>query len=341
MTHEEMIRLLDDISGNLEKLSENAFLQILKLIDKGYSPREARIAVEDALKKLNDERTALIVKGFEAIMGAAIAGEYVKNLKIGGLTLSKKLYQNKEDVSRLAQKIINDALKERKTLQQIARKLYDGYDFQDDPLKIAPKIPKYLREDIMKASTRRARKLKTPALRAAYVKLIEDAQKKEVSKQLRAVVYEKGRYYANRIAQTELFRAHSEAVARKMMQDEKLEVVRIDMSSTHRIVDICDYHSGTNQYGLGKGCYPKELAPIPPFHPFCRCKLSPVYTKSAKNARYDKNAGVKFIERLPESKRRSVLGNESRVNYFMKKKPDLVAMLDKKKEYKTKRLGEI
>jgi hypothetical protein len=86
-------------------------------------------------------------------------------------------------------------------------------------------------------------------------------------------VREKNRFMAMRIAQTELARAHQSQVAQSLMADPRVEVVQVMMNPTHPRRDICDLHSTADLWGLGVGCYPKEKAPQPPFHPFCLCRL--------------------------------------------------------------------
>jgi hypothetical protein len=77
------------------------------------------------------------------------------------------------------------------------------------------------------------------------------------------------RYFANRIAQTELHRAFTTKQAADLMEDEEVEWVQWRLSVTHPRPDICDLHAHVDRYGLGPGVYPKPLAPLPPAHPHC------------------------------------------------------------------------
>jgi len=87
-------------------------------------------------------------------------------------------------------------------------------------------------------------------------------------KALKRAFYEKSRYYANRIAQNEVMKAYSIKRAKMIADDDSIEVVKVRMSRTHPRKDICDYHANIDKYGLGKGVYPKDKAPIPTYHPF-------------------------------------------------------------------------
>jgi len=92
-----------------------------------------------------------------------------------------------------------------------------------------------------------------------------------------------------------------------MMGDNTLEVVCIKLSRSHPKKDICDYHTGVNKYGLGKGYYP-----------FCRCKLMPVITQSAKGAKLDTKADNNFMDKLSRFEKSQILGSQRRTDDFLK-----------------------
>ena len=73
------------------------------------------------------------------------------------------------------------------------------------------------------------------------------------------------RYFANRIAQTELHRAYSDEKSREMVADAELTVVQVRMSATHPKTDICDFHSRLDKYGLGPGAIRRRSRPSPRF----------------------------------------------------------------------------
>lgn len=112
-------------------------------------------------------------------------------------------------------------------------------------------------------------------MRAAYLEYLDEIKagrgQAVLEKRIDVAFHEPMRYRANRIAQTELHRAYAERQAVELMEDEGVGFVQIRMSQTHPKTDICDYYAKVDRYGLGKGVYPKALAPRPGFHPFCRC----------------------------------------------------------------------
>ena len=107
--------------------------------------------------------------------------------------------------------------------------------------------------------------------------------------------------------------------AKKILENNDVSVVRVKMSRTHPMVDICDYHSGIDKFGLGKGVYPKKYAPIPPFHPFCRCRLSEM-SMSDKVASYNLMADEEFVGSLDSFNQTRVLGSKRRVDNFWRSK---------------------
>ena len=173
---------------------------------------------------------------------------------------------------------------------QLARKLYDGYGFPET-IKRAD-LPEYMDRLVKAAQTanpgdlagvkRLARIAKrnidklaqndapTRALKAAYVQLWEKAQKgsqKALSNAIEVAVNEKSRYYAERIARTELSRSWSEGFWVKHYDDPDVAAVRWKLGSRHPKFDICDMHAKADLYGMGPGTYPKGANPPHPAHP--------------------------------------------------------------------------
>ena len=103
-------------------------------------------------------------------------------------------------------------------------------------------------------------------LKAAYLQALEAGKgEQHLAKQLKIAWYEKNRYFANRIAQTELHRAYTDQLAADLMAEPKLQYVQIRLSQKHLKTDICDLHTKQDKYGLGAGVYPK--AAVPPLLP--------------------------------------------------------------------------
>ena len=167
----------------------------------------------------------------------------------------------------MAQQIIEQHLQGLHDARELRKALYEGYDFQKDPLKVVKPLPKYLQAEFDKF---KAAALKTPALRAAYLEAIRKAEAgagmDAMEKALRIAFYKRNRYLANRIARTELHRNYTDRVARELMEENQIEYVQIRLSSKHPKTNICDRHAKLDAWGLGPGVYPKADAPKPPFH---------------------------------------------------------------------------
>ncbi len=296
---------------------------VRKILEDGLSPREARKQIFKALSSINDKTSKEIAKGLNKALKSSFSTEYVKDFKVYGVKLSHRLYNNAKDVAGATQRVINEAIKENKTVAEVSKLLYEGYDFKDDPLHVKKNnIPKWLKEELNKPpderSFKQASTIKTPALKAAYTQALKTKSFNMQEKALKKAFYEKSRYYANRIAQNEVMKAYSIKRAKMIADDESIEVVKVRMSRTHPRVDICDYHSGVDKYGLGKGVYPKSKAPIAPFHPFCRCRLIEDDTLSAKGADFNPKADKDFIDTLGNYEKSLVLGSKRRVDMFFK-----------------------
>ena len=226
--------------------------------------------------------------------------------------------------------------------------MYEGYDFKQDPLDVAGKLetlPKYLRLEFDKAL---AAKLKAPALRAAYLQAIREQEKGKgmaaLQQVLKTAFYERNRYYANRIARTELHRVYTDRQSQELMSQDRIEYVQLRLSSKHPKPDICDYHARLNAYGLGPGVYPKADAPKPPFHPHCYCLLSPKIDLNPKlKPRFNPNAGQAFLASLPGNEARQVAGSIDKRDRILAGKATIEEVYNEGKDalYQWKRVGDI
>ena len=217
--------------------------------------------------------------------------------------------------------------------------LYEGYNFKADPLKVKTKFPKYLWQECAEI---KIKNIKTPALRASYTKALKSIIKQENLKALKIAGYEKARYYAQRIALNETSRAYNDNRALEYASDKDIKVVKIKMSKTHPRTDICDYFANVDKYGLGAGVYPKDKAPIPPFHPFCRCAMIPKYADEYSTPKLNKNADKEYLEGLKDWQKARVLGSKAKADEAMKT-GDIKAIFNamKPERYKVKEINEI
>ena len=150
------------------------------------------------------------------------------------------------------------------------------------------------------------------ALQAAYNKLLEAVQKGN-EKAVEVAVNEKSRYVAERITRTEMARAWADGFIAKIKDDADIVAVKFKLSSRHPVFDICDMYAKADMYGLGAGIYPKDKLPPLPVHPHCLCRYVEVIEGEVDMQQQRdqvQEAGDKWLNSLPESRRVQVLGSK-------------------------------
>ena len=165
----------------------------------------------------------------------------------------------------------------------------------------------------------------------------------EIEKKLRIAFYERNRYFANRIARTELHRAYTDQQARELMEQDQIQYVQIRLSSKHPKTDICDYHAKVDLYGLGPGVYPKAEAPKPPFHPHCYCLTAPRIDLIHPKPRLNPKAERAFLSSLPAKEAAQVAGSSAKLQQVLKGGTSLETLYNAGKDelYQWKRIGDI
>lgn len=154
------------------------------------------------------------------------------------------------------------------------------------------------------------------ALQAAYNKLLEAVQKgneKAIEKAVEVAVNEKSRYVTERITRTEMARAWADGFIAKIKYDADIVAVKFKLSSRHPVFDICDIYAKADMYGLGAGIYPKDKLPPLPVHPHCLCRYVEVIEGEVDMQQQRdqvQEAGDKWLNSLPESRRVQVLGRK-------------------------------
>lgn len=280
--------ILDATSSNLSNQLDGYYQELIRRIRNGESPRQA---INEITRSFPAEYAEILAPAFTSILGASIGSREVLNLKVSGIKLSNHLYEGIRSVSTNSLKVINDHLRGFQDARKLALQLFEGFGFNpNEPLKISSRVtslPKYLRNLVSDPIVRneldtfykraisrtRVNQIKTPALKAAYLEALNaienNAGMKALENKLKVAFYERGRFFANRIAQTELHRAWVNNENDIIQRETEVEFVQVTLSASHVIVDICDLFSKQNKFGLGPGIYPKHLAPKPSYHPFC------------------------------------------------------------------------
>lgn len=332
MSPEQEQEQLDELARVIKQRTEAAFEELMTRLQAGEDPRAAMEAVTSQFHgQYYDELSA----AFSTVLDRAIGSADIRSLPVSDVALSERLYRHTAEVNTVTRQIIKDHVKGFTQARELAMQIYEGYGFKDDPLKVQVNLPKYLREALQDpaisqgfaqiAGRIRADNLKTPALKAAYLQAIDaleaGAGGNRLKKLMQTAWFERNRYFANRIAQTELHRAYSNQAAQEIMADEATVWVKYQMSKTHPKVDICDRHAGMNGWGKGPGIYPKAQAPKPPAHPFCRCTVRPAYEVEGEPGKPVKDAEQRFMNRLSDYDQRLIAGSRDRLQQFRDGKP--------------------
>ena len=329
MDFEKLLNLLDKA---IEKSAKKLNTKLLELLENNGD-------LNGAFASFSDDFWADFLKAYNKANNQQLSLGELMNLRADKITLSKALYTELREVKNSVKSVIKTAIKEQKSANELAKMLYEGYDFKADPLKVKRKFPKYLWE---KSAKTKVKNIKTPALRTAYSKLLKDESKLVANQALKVAGYEKARYYAKRIALNETARAYNDARAFEYASSNDIQVVKIQMSITHPRTDICDYYAGVDKYGLGAGVYPKDKAPVPPFHPFCRCQMVPKYSHEYAKPKLNANADKEYLSGLKEWQRARILGSKAKANEALKT-GDINSVFNamKPERYKVKSIDEV
>jgi len=318
---EEAAAVMSSAAGRIETTLRNAVAKITADIRGGLSPRRA---IDRALSTFHGEYYDILAEGLGKMLAESISTAAVKKWRIGEVTLSHHLYRSARVTSLQAAEVIRKHVRYQQSVRDLARTIFAGYGQRapnGEIIKPAVKLPKYMDaglEDEVQAFLARARaaSLRSPALRAGYLRaldtMLEGAGDAAMRRALQSAVFERHRYFANRIAQTELHRAHADERARGLLAMESLDVVQIVLSKTHPEPDICDLYARQDRFGLGPGCYPKAQAPKPPFHPFCRCLIRPRLDLTAQGAQDRPGAGAAYLRNLSPKSAARVAGSRAK-----------------------------
>ena len=327
MTSEELNAMQDELARTIRQQAEAALEQALQLMSEGVAPRDALAQVTQTF---TGQYYEALSDAFTMVLGDYVGIADIKALNISGIDLSDALYTHIQRTNLTAQQVINDHMKGFVQARKLAMDLYEGYGFKDDPLKVKAKLPKYLRQALKDPAIDdgyrrllaqiRTNQIKTPALKAGYQQLLDELEngvgRARLKNLLKTAWFERNRYFANRIAQTETSRAYMNGVAQELMADDQVVWVQYEMSRTHPRVDICDRHARLNAYGQGPGIYPKAQAPKPPAHPFCRCKITPRYDVEEEPGKPIKNAERSFMAGLDSRDQRLIAGSRAKLEAF-------------------------
>lgn len=335
MTPAEQQKLLASLGADVEAEVLAAYERAMQLMRQGRAPRDA---IQTVMDSFTGQYAELMAASLSAVLAQSVGRPEVLAIQVGEVSLSRRLYAEAQDVSNVVQGIVQRHVAGMQDARRLALELFEGYNFREpgaEPLQISRRnrdLPKYLREVILtddKLEREMAKTLAqlqvndlaTPALRAAYSEVldalegIDDGLARDVlEKRLKTAFFERVRYFAERIARTELHKAYAEREASILLDDEDIEYVQIRRSRTGKAPCICSLITGRDQYGLGPGVYPKATAPNPPFHPFCRCISSPRLDLTGRRQPAEKeNADQYFLRRVGQPVAARIVGSKDKL----------------------------
>lgn len=344
MTPREEDALLAEQRRRIEADLGKAYQGVVDDIRRGVPPRDA---VQRAFDSFRGEFAAALAKGFSEILGQSVAPESVLALQVGQVSLSQSLYAQSQSVSQNVATIVERRARGIADAKALARELFEGYQNrapQDEPLQFKkgnPRLPKYMREALLSDPASRTEvarvlgqlqvdNLSTPALRAAYQRALDTLDEMAdgtlapgaLQNAIRTAFYERMRFFSQRIAETELHRAYAEADARNLAADPTIEYVQVSRGADSGVACICDVLAGRDAYGLGAGVYPIRDAPVPPFHPFCRCRLRTRRDLTGRKQRpRGQLADVEFLSRFEPSAAARMVGSAAKLDNVFRGAP--------------------
>ena len=315
---------------------EEALDNVQRHYGKLFTLPELRPALVEAAAYAYGIVPTMLTKAQVESMGEELADKWDES----GMTLSEKLHGVGVKMRGAIVSTLQEQMRRNKTWTEAARALFDGYGEDGQNVYNGGKdiisrqdLPKYLQKvreatgnDLQALAEQRQAidninrlaKNGAPnkALQAAYNKLLEAVQKgneKAIEKAVEVAVNEKSRYVAERITRTEMARAWADGFVAKMKKDADIVAVKFKLSSRHPVFDICDMYAKADMYGLGAGIYPKDKLPPLPVHPHCLCRYVEVIEGEVDMQQQRdqvREAGDKWLNSLPESRRAQVLGRK-------------------------------
>ena len=339
-----------------------AWQQFIAQIQAGAAPREALAAV---MRSFPRAQAQIMAQAMSDLLGRAVGTEAVGRLRVGvaGVTLSGALWADVEATGKVVANIIQRHARGWADARALALEMFEGYGYRPrEALRLAPQnhaLPKYLRTELLtdtglrgelerffargRASTR-----KTAPLRQSYLDALDAIEagrgQAVLARKLEIAGLEKLRYNAQRIARTELARAHECARALELQARDDVQFVQVRMSRAHPAPDICDYHASIDRYGLGKGVYPKHLAPVPPYHPHCLCVLAPrIDFDEDQKWRERPDAGRDWLARQDPHHAARIAGSRDKRDAILQGRADLLDLYNRAQpeRYRTRNVGDI
>lgn len=198
-----------------------------------------------------------------------------------------------------------DLIALNKALAGIARKEIKDFGSYDYVTTVdQKKLPAYVRNAIKKAS---ALKVKDKKLREAYLNLLKKGSEKRKNLALKV----RADYYMRRIIRYEGFKLLNYNTAITLSKASKY--LRVVTRANHAETDICLMHTDVNYFGLGKGVYPADKCPLPPFRPNCRCRVKKY---SGNGAAGTMQTEKQYLRGFSEKEKTMIAGSKEKYNDY-------------------------
>ena len=310
--------------------------RIRELIAEGVPVAEAvhrAYALYPVMQVMADEAQAQIiaeaVRGYGGALPAGVSDRlFTHSWAPDKLTLSERTTRGGLLVRALVAQAITQQLRKSTTYRQTALRIFDGY--QKGGLIPTQDLPKFLQEivaagrradiprakllNMLKPVKKEIAKRTTAGMRAAYTQLVravEEQNEKALENAIYVATQERTRYFAERIARTEMARAYHDGFLARWDANEDCIAYQWRLSGRHTVYDICDLYAKANLYGLGAGIFPKGKVPLIPAHPNCMCSLKPVIRGMLDNETPHErieDGGMEYLRSVNPHQRRMLLG---------------------------------
>lgn len=338
---------IDRIDSNIK-----SGLSVEKAVAEAWSATGASKVISSELKKQTLEAAYLAAGGVEAVYSRPAFEQAILGSKwAGDITTIKRLNGASAQMRRAVTDTIRGAVVRGESVRTLALKIADGFHalpmvptnvFPADalPAKLADLIsrstaagvdPKLI-GDLRNFRNRYVAGIggrfpDTSRLGAAYRDLtikLETGTAAQISRAISAAVNQKARYIGERIARTEMGRAHWESFAATKLDDPQVAAIRFRLSSDHPHEDICDLITSVDN-GWGAGVYRRDSLPPYPFHPNCICWYEEIFIAEVAGKNYEGGAAPvkRLLNSVPAASRAAMMGAQYRADEF-KKNPSRV-----------------
>ncbi|NPA54064.1 MAG: hypothetical protein GXO21_05285 [Aquificae bacterium] len=223
-----------------------------------------------------------------------------------GLTLSERIWKNKEEAEKEFYKVLKKQIALVKSFTEIAYKIQKHMEklhnreftqLTKEEIKLIEKLRttakamvkgKITKEKLQKILKQyekyiKQRKESPYGVKTAHqqllknlTKAVEKLSEEAIDDAVKWYMYDKQLYNLKRIARTETANIYHIMIIENWKDNDFVIGYRWKLTPAHRIKDICDEYANVD-FGFGKGVFPKDKVPQKVAHPHCTCIIEPVF----------------------------------------------------------------